>query len=524
MSELFYGAVLRIIQAILQGAPFILSGICITALLERMIGSVGTKRLFGSNSIVSLFQSWCIGMALPGCSLGVIPICQQLRMSGIAIGTIFAFALSSPLFDPLSLLYGLTLSKPFTIFAFATASLVVVTVSGGIFDKLFPDTELDIPPPPECPVGIRRIASVAVGMGRITVGPMTAFIGIGLLGVGLMSMVLPFGILSGTMSHDNPWAPLTMTGVALPAYATPMVAMSQLGSMFQHGNSVGAAFILLCFGAGMNLGLLAWMWWYYGWKKLGIWFGIMLLIVIGISYGVEGPLYPKAIEASDHSHAFDRYCSPYRSGSVPSGGFPADIVRRIKLETQTHEWFGIAALSFLAAFGGLLRLVDPNQKLDQWLNKVPPTKTAHGRFDIILPAPVIGLCGLAGIIVISVAGCFAYYPEPKEALEELRVASIESSAAAISGDNELCLHWIPICEGWNKRLIVGIYLRKWSVPESILELSKDYENEIEELEHMFQHRSFPSAIRRRAVAVDNARHALANELYRIGFVDPSDSF
>ena len=27
--------------------------------------------------------------------------------------------------------------------------------------------------------------------------------------------------------------------------------------MFQHGNSVGAAFILLCFGAGMNLGLLA---------------------------------------------------------------------------------------------------------------------------------------------------------------------------------------------------------------------------------------------------------------------------
>ena len=209
---------------------------------------------------------------------------------------------------------------------------------------------------------------------------------------------------------------------------------------------------------------------------------------------------------------------------MPSGGFPADIVRRIKLETQTHEWFGIAALSFLAAFGGLLRLVDPNQKLDQWLNKVPPTKTAHGRFDIILPAPVIGLCGLAGIIVISVAGCFAYYPEPKEALEELRVASIESSAAAISGDNELCLHWIPICEGWNKRLIVGIYLRKWSVPESILELSKDYENEIEELEHMFQHRSFPSAIRRRAVAVDNARHALTNELYRIGFVDPSDSF
>ena len=98
-------------------------------------------------------------------------------------------------------------------------------------------------------------------------------------------------------------------------------------------------------------------------------------------------------------------------------------------------------------------------------------KAVHGRFDIILPAPVVGLCGLAGIIAVSIAGCFAYYPEPAEAIEELRVASIESSTAAISGEPELCLHWLPICEGWNKRLIVGMYLRKWAVPEDILALS-----------------------------------------------------
>ena len=519
MTELFCGALLRIIQALLQGAPFILSGICITALLERMIGSVGTKKLFGSNTIVSLFQSWCIGMALPGCSLGVIPICHQLRASGIAIGTIFAFALSSPLFDPLSMLYGLTLSKPFTIFAFAGCSLIVVTISGAIFDKIYPKTELNLPSQPQAPEGLRRIMAVAVGMARLTVGPMTAFIGIGLLGVGLMSMVLPYGILGGTMSHDNRWAPLIMTGVALPAYATPMVAMGQLGSMFQHGNSVGAAFILLCFGAGMNVGLLAWMLWHYGWKKLGIWFGLMLLIVIGISYGVEGPLYPKAIEASDHSHAFDRYCSPYRSGTVPNGGFTRDIIRRIKLETQTHEWFGISAIGILAACGVLLRLFDPQQKLDGWLHRPPATDTVQTRFDIALPAPVIGLCGLAGIIVISIAGCFAYYPDPKEALEELRVASIESSTAALSENTQLCLHWIPICEGWNKRLIVGIYLREWAVHEDILARSKQYEKEIENLEHMFQHRSFPSAIRRQAIAVDNARHALADALRRTGMID-----
>ena len=360
-------------------------------------------------------------------------------------------------------------------------------------------------------------------MSRITVGPMTAFIGIGLLGVGLMSMVLPYGVLGGTMSHDNPWAPLTMTGVALPAYATPMVAMSQLGSMFQHGNSVGAAFILLCFGAGMNLGLLAWMWWHYGWKKLGIWFGIMLLIVIGISYGVEGPLYPKAIEASDHSHAFDRYCSPYRFGTVPTGGFPADIIRRLKLETQTHELFGIAALGFLATCGGLLRFFDPDKKLDQWLNEVPPTKKDHGRFDIILPAPRDwSMRSRWDNCSKYRRPVFCVLPRaPKKHLKNSVWHPSSPQVAAISGNSELCLHWIPMCEGWNKRLIVGIYLRNWTVDKDLLAASKHFATELEALEHMFQHRSFPSAVRRQALAVETARRDLAEALRRTGMIDSS---
>ena len=75
MTELIWGSLFRILQAFLQGSPFILSGICITAILQRMLGAADTKRLFGSNSIVSLFQSWCIGMALPGLMLTLTRQC-----------------------------------------------------------------------------------------------------------------------------------------------------------------------------------------------------------------------------------------------------------------------------------------------------------------------------------------------------------------------------------------------------------------------------------------------------------------
>ncbi len=486
LSSVFWGAVLRVAQAALQATPFIFTCLCITGLFHRLMGQKHTRWLFGSNSVASLFQSWLIGMLLPGCSLGVIPIVKQLRRSGIAVGTIFAFALSSPLFDPLSMLYGLTLSKPITIIAFAICSLIVVTISGSIFDWLFPNTEVTFEEPPETPYGVKRLLALLVFMARETVSSTAGLIGCGLLGVGLLSTALPPGSLGGSMSHANPYSPLLMTAVAIPAYATPMTAMGQLGSMFQHGNSVGAAFILLVFGAGMNLGLLTWMILNYGWKKSIVWFALMLLIVIGFSYGIERPLYPTEVEQSDHTHAFDIYCQPFQIGAPPSGGYPAEIWRRIRLETQPHEIAGAAMLIVLTSLGLILKWLDRRWVIEDWLNRQPPIAAAATslKWDIVVPGPVLALFGLLAIVGASIAGCFAYYPDPTETLAELNLAKTEAFSAAMSGKSEQALHWIPICEAWNRRLQVGAYLRRGRLSDYHLMKARLFQDRLEELEHM----------------------------------------
>lgn len=87
--------------------------------------------------------------------------------------------------------------------------------------------------------------SVGVFGARELAGPSSLYIAAGLTGVAVLSLLLPHGYLKSAAEHDDPWAPLFMTAVAIPAYSTPMSAMVQLASMFQHGNSVGAAFALL---------------------------------------------------------------------------------------------------------------------------------------------------------------------------------------------------------------------------------------------------------------------------------------
>lgn len=521
LSAMFWGAILRMLQASLQAAPFIFTGLCITGMLHRLMGHRHTKRLFGSNSISSLFQSWLIGMLLPGCSLGVIPIVKQLRRSGIAVGTIFAFALSSPLFDPLSMLYGLTLSKPMTIVAFAFCSLIVVTISGSVFDWMFPNTEVVEEEPPQTPHGVKRLLAVLVVMARETVSDSAKWIACGLLGTGLLSMALPPHSLARTMSHDNPLAPLMMTAVAIPAYATPMTAMSQLGSMFQHGNSVGAAFILLTFGAGMNLGLLIWMIFNYGHRKSLAWMGLMILIVVGFSYGIERPLYPTDVESADHTHAFDIYCQPFEAAVSPAGGYLGEIVRRIRLETQPHEAAGAAALMLLFGLGVLLKVLDRHWVIEDWLNHRSETPgPARGlTWDIVVPGPVLAGVGLIAIVAASIVGCFAYYPDPAETLEELNLAKTEALSSALSGKTEQALHWIPICEGWNRRLQVGTYLRYWKLSDYHRMKCRVFQDRLEDLEHMVQEHPAPDEVRKQVADTSRAfaRLALA---YREELTDP----
>lgn len=171
MAEMmFWGFAIRFATSLIQASPFILAGFMTAAVLRRFFGYENTRRLFGEGTRTSLLRAWAIGMLLPVCSLGVIPVIRELRRAGVRGGTILAFAMSGPLFNPLSLLYGLTLSEPIAILSFAACSLVIVTIVGVIWDRLFPDSAL--PPVEEKAVayGYRRMLAVGTAASREAAG------------------------------------------------------------------------------------------------------------------------------------------------------------------------------------------------------------------------------------------------------------------------------------------------------------------------------------------------------------------
>jgi uncharacterized membrane protein YraQ (UPF0718 family) len=315
METAWWGALVRIGQALLACGPTLLVGWLIAALMERLLGREGTFKLFGGHSWRQLPQAWLIGMLLPVCSLGVIPVLRQMRKSGLSGGTILAFGMTAPLFNPISVLYGLTLSDPFAIFVFCIATLTIVTLLGTLWDALFPRNWIEPEPLPPTPYGVRRIGAVAVSMARQAADSSLFYVVLALVGVGVLAAALPPGVLQKAANQNDSLAPLTMAAVATLAYVTPMVAIVQVASMFQHGNSIGAAFVLLVLGTGVNLGLLAWVGRHYGLRPLLVWAGLLGGLAIAAGYLIDRPLSPEGVQPADHTHAFDMYCNPFLQGA-----------------------------------------------------------------------------------------------------------------------------------------------------------------------------------------------------------------
>jgi len=488
MNELLMGAGYRMLTALLHAAPTILCGLVVAAVLRRLVGAATVRSLLAAGSITSLVRAWLLGMLLPVCSIGAIPVARELSRAGVGGAAVLAFAVSAPLFNPISLLYGLTLSHPLVIVGFALASMAVVTVVGLAWERLGGGDSPLRPQAnePAVPPGWRRAAALGLALGREAAGPAAGYAAVALLGVGALAACLPFGSLQRSLKAFDPAAIPTMAAIGLPAFLTPTDAMMQIGSMFDHGNSVGAAYVLLSVGAGLNLGLVAWAWRTWGMRPALAWLGVLLAVVFVIAFAIERPLSFRDSPPEDHTHAFDVFCQPFAAGTAAPAARVAELLAE---RVPRHEWLALATLAIVVAAGGLVRWFDPADRIEEWLAVADEVGSANGRstarpaWDVAVPGPVLGGVLLAGLVATSVGAAYLYYPDLPTALEDLRYVEGETHGAALAGDRRRTQVWIESWEDLIRRTEVGLWIRRGGVSPEAVAAGVALRERIEAIEH-----------------------------------------
>jgi uncharacterized protein len=477
----FWSVLLRSAQFAVESSLTVLCGLIVAAVMRRMLGAEGTRRLFGGSGWNGLLRAWAIGTVLPVCSLGVIPIAREMRRAGVPSGTILAFILAAPHINPLSLLYGLTISEPLVIICFAIGSLLVALLAGAVWEGLLAskqDLRVAEDEPTPAP-GLKRLAAVTVAASRDAVSPAMAFVLIGLVFTGALAGVLPHGILGRSMRHDDWTAPLLMTVIALPAYSAPLEGMMRVGLMFEHGNSVGAAFSLFELGIGINVGMIVWLAMLFGWRRISVWLCVVTALTLGLAYAIEQPLYFAHEEAS-HTHAFDEWTSPFPSGGAP----PNWQAVRDKLSDKIGplEIPALGGLALLILSGLLLNKFDPRGKVEAVLmRQPPPSDLPVSVWNRPVPGPVLGIVALAALVVFSVIALYIYYPAPKEAFAAIVQVRGEAISAVISGHKEEAIREIQQWDLLTRKLQVGVLIRTGQIDPEVTQATEDLRERLEDL-------------------------------------------
>jgi uncharacterized protein len=520
-QSIFWGAGLRVAQASVDAAPTLLCGLIIAGILRRMMAPDDVRWLFGSTGWQGIVRAWGLGMILPVCSLGAIPVIRELRRVGVPGDRILVFALSAPLLNPLSLLYGLTLSEPLVILSFVAGSLVVALVGGLAWERWFArpgDTIAEEAEPP-APPGLRRLAAVIVAASNELVGPTLGYCLIGLLGVALLAAIVPFGSLQHSMSHKSPLSPALMVLIALPAYSSPMKTMMRLGLMFEHGNSVGAAYILLTLGAGATLGLVAWMVQVYGYRRTLTWLAIVMVATLSLSYLAEYPLY-FAVHEEEHTHAFDDFASPFPHNAGPSAMSMA--IQKLEAEKQLHEILALYSLLVLAGFGLLVRLLGNYVAIDSYLAQRPLAREEPvSRWNRPIPGRVLALIVLAGLVVASALGAFVYYPDARTLFSEMSTVKAEALSAVMAGEKERAIREIRRWDDLSRKLEVGVVLRQWHLDDEARKRTEDLRERLEDMRDALIANDVDKA--RRMIPLVQKQHFSCRQAFLGGASNPYES-
>jgi uncharacterized membrane protein YraQ (UPF0718 family) len=86
-----------------ESLPFILLGVLISSFIHVFIKEDMVWRIFPKNPILSIPLAACMGLILPICECGIVPVAKRLIQKGFPTHIAFTFLLAAPIINPVTI-------------------------------------------------------------------------------------------------------------------------------------------------------------------------------------------------------------------------------------------------------------------------------------------------------------------------------------------------------------------------------------------------------------------------------------
>jgi len=284
-------------------APYLLLGFFLTGVLSVILPVRLVKQHLAQNGKASVIKSALLGVPLPLCSCGVLPVATWMRRHGASKGATGAFLLATPQTGVDGFLVALVILG----LGFAVYIPIAAFVSGvilGLLLNLFPDKSEhevleDTSVSKAKPVWLRILRH-----GFVTVaGDIAVPLGIGILLAGVLSAFVDPQSFAGL--GDGLVAKLVVVAAAAPLYVCATASLPIGASMLVAGLSPGTVFVFLMAGPATNAATFTTISKLIGRKEAVVYLVLATLLALVMGFILDGlaPLLPEisAKELQDHS-------------------------------------------------------------------------------------------------------------------------------------------------------------------------------------------------------------------------------
>jgi uncharacterized membrane protein YraQ (UPF0718 family) len=268
--------VLKILSEIwsvtVEMAPYLLFGFLMAGVLSVLISKTYVRQHLGGRGWMGAFKAALIGVPMPICSCGVIPLAASLRKHGASRGATASFLASTPQtgIDSLMITYAL-LGWVFALFRAVVAFLSGIACGVAVEAVTEPERDASAECTDTCcqqdqkPMLRRMLSYGFLTLPRNIAKAVT----LGILLSGLISGLIPENFFADYLG-GSPWAMLIMLIIGIPLYVCSSASVPIALAFIKAGISPGAALVFLITGPATNAATLTTLWQIIGRKQLAV--------------------------------------------------------------------------------------------------------------------------------------------------------------------------------------------------------------------------------------------------------------
>jgi uncharacterized protein len=289
-------------------APYLLFGFAVAGALSIAVSQETVERHMGGRGLLPVFKAALIGVPLPLCSCGVIPVATSLRKHGASKGATVAFLLSTPQTGVDSILVTYALLGP--VFAIFRPIVAFVTglVGGWLTDVMEPDKskEPEHGGPKKCHDEccahthnqnrfVRALRHGFVVLPRDISKPLIA----GLVIAGVIAGLVPPDFFAGRLGSGI-WAMLAMMLLGIPLYVCATASVPIAAALIMKGVSPGAALVFLITGPATNAATIAIIWKVLGRRTALVYLGTVAVTALGAGILLDRLITTSSVQHGEH--------------------------------------------------------------------------------------------------------------------------------------------------------------------------------------------------------------------------------